>query len=328
MRAMLDFFWPVLLAIAAIYSVVATPLPRQLNLINVASDIPDLTVPGQIDPRFQISMTSEGTEILSTDSSLLAIAKMLRQLAESDFNGIVEPNTYVYDATSVSLRGLPGDRIKTRFAVWGIYRASLYVVQTRIVRSYAFSLTFDNSDVGYIDFARTQVQLSPATSSSSNAQNRTMSLDTSLLARRSASSSQSSGYVNLTSPAERPIQISYDVIEDQDLTKWELFANIYTNLGCFAEFPSRQRIERPYTIHSTSFPRSRTGFQPMIYPSVVEYRYAALAFITIAYFIVDLDILHGIVVRIEQDKEVIGEGFIMRFPSQGNPRYVGHDQRT
>ena len=326
---MLDFFWPVLLAIAAIYSVVATALPNPTNLINVSSDIPILTVLGGIDPRFHISMTSAGTEILSTDSSLLAITKMLYELTLSDFNGMIEPSTYVLGATSVSLRGSPGDMgIQTRYAVWGIYRASLYVVRTKIARSYAFSLTFDNSHVGYIDFARTQVQLSPATSSSRNAQNRTQSLDTSPLARSSASSLQSSGYANLTSPSERPIEIIYDVIRDQDLTKWELFANIYTFLGTLAEFPSPQRIERPYITHSPPFPRSRTGFEPKTYPSVVENRHAALAFTTMASFITTLDVVHGITVQIKLDNEVIGEGFIKRLPSQGHLRYAAYDQMT
>ena len=317
-HAMLGFFGLILLATAAIHSTVATPLPRPINLINASSDIPTLTVPGEIDPRFRLIMTSRGTDILSTDSGLMAITKMMHQLAESDFNGVVEPQTYMYDefpGTSVSIRGLPRDKkVQTRFVVWGIWRVSLYVVQTRIFRDYTFTLTFDNSGVGYIDFTRTQVQLIHVGSSSSNSQNHTQSWDTLPLARRNASSLQSPGDRGLTVPPGRPIHISYAVIEDQDLTKWELFANIYTNLRLFAEFPSRQRIQKPYIVHSEPFPRSRTGFDPKTYPSVLEYRHVAHAFTTIAYYVVTLDILHGIILRIQLNDEVIGQGYIMRLP--------------
>ena len=312
---MLDFFWPALLAIAVIHSTTSTLLPRAINLINVSSDIPTLTVPGHIDPRFAILMTSEGTEILNADSGLMAITKMMHRLTESNFDGMIEPTTYVHNefpATSVSIRGLPGDRdVQTRFAVWGIYRASIYVLQTKVVRTYTFKLTFDNSDVGYIDFARTQVRLSPA-GSSSNDQNHTQSLDTLPLARRNTYSVQSSGDISLTSPPDQPLRISYVVVEDQDLTKWEIFANIYTHLGFLAEFPSRQRIQETYTMHATSFPLSRTGLYVRTSPSVVRYGYVATALITIAYYIVTLDILHGIIVRMELDEELIGEGFILR----------------
>ena len=312
---MLGLSWPALTAMAAIHSAAATPSPALVNFIIPSSNMSTLTAPGEIDRRFRIVMASRGGDVLPTDPGLMATAETLYQLGKSDVNGVIEPRTYVnriFPAVSVSIRGRRGAaEIPTRFALWGIYEASDQILQTQIFRNYKFTLEYDNSKVGSIDFARAQAQAN-LTGNTSNTQAQTQILP---IAPQTASfSPPSSRNLSLPSPLETPIQLSFSMIADMDMSKWELFANIYVTLFYIAGFPFRQRIPAHFRLAPPSFPQTGTAFWPRGASSVVEYGQVASAFSSIAYYVVTSHILTGIGFNLKRNGDLIGDGIIYNGP--------------
>ncbi|KAM0801025.1 hypothetical protein BDR22DRAFT_228791 [Usnea florida] len=312
---MLGLSWPALTAMAAIHSAGATASPAPLNIITPSFNMSTLTAPGEIDRRFRIVMASRGADVLPTDPGLMATAETLYQLGKSDVNGMVEPRTYmnrIFPAVSVSIRGMGGAaEIPTRFALWGIYEASDQILRTQIFRNYQFTLKYDNSNVGSIDFARTQAQANP-TRNTSNTEAQTQILP---IAPQTASSSPtSSRNLSLPSPLETPIQLSFSIITEMDMSKWELFANIYVTLFYIAGFLFRQRIPAHFRLAPPSSPQTGTGFWPRGASSVVEYGQVASAFSSIADYVVTSPVLSGIGFNLKLDGELIGDGIIYKAP--------------
>ena len=311
---MLGGAWLALAAMAAIHSAAATPLPGPVNLIIPSSNISTLTAPGEIDHRFSIVIASRGDDVLPTDPGLMVTAETLYQLGKCDVNGVIEPRTFVhhvFPAVTVAIKGRRGAAIPTRFALWGIYEASNQILRTQIFRNYKFILTYRNSNVGSIEFARTQAQPIPARNSS-DVQAHTQNLP---IARRTASSPPTSpGNLSLPSPLESPIQLTFSIISEIDMSKWELFANIYVTLFYIAGFPSRQRIPAHFRLAPASFPSTGTAFWPRGSPSVIKYDHAARALFSLAYNVVTSRILNGVGFNIKRDGELIGDGIVYKGP--------------
>ena len=312
---MLGLSWPALTTMAAIHSAAAMPSPAPVNLIVPSSNTSILTALGEIDRRFRIIMAARGADILPTDPGLMATAETLYQLGKSDVNGVIEPGTYVnriYPAVSVSIKGRRGAaEIPTRFALWGIYEASDQILRTQTFRNYKFTLEYDDSNVGSIEFVRTQVQTDPARNTS-DAQAHTQILP---VARQTVSSSPiGSGNLSLPSPLENPIHLSFSIITEMDMSKWELFANIYATFFYIAEFPYRQPIPTHFRLAPPSFQSTGIAFWPRGAPSVVEYGHAASALFSIAYYVVMSRIINGIGFNINRDGELIGDGIIFKGP--------------
>ena len=314
LRAMLGLSWPALAAMAAIHSAAATLLPAPVNLIVPSFNMTTLSAPGEIDRRFSVVMASRGADILPTDPGLMATAETLYQLGKSNVDGMIGPRTYVhpvFPAVSVAIKGRRGAEIPTRYALWGIYEASDQILRTQTFRDYKFTLEYRKSYVGSIHFARTQTQASPARNSS-NAQAQPQILP---IARQTVSLSPvSSGNLSLPFLLENPIQLSFSVITGMDMSKWELFANIYVTLFYIAGFPFRQQIPAHFRLAPASFPSTGTAFWPRGASSVVEYGHAASAFSSIAYYVVTSRILNGIGFNIKRDGELIGDGIIYKGP--------------
>ena len=311
---MLGDAWSALAAMAVIHSAAATPSPAPVNLIISSSNISTLTAPGEIDRRFSVVMASRGAESLPTDPFLMATAEALYQLGKSNVDGVIGPRTYVhhdFPAVSVVIRGRRGAEIPTRYALWGIYEASDQLLRTQTFRNYKFSLKYRNSYVGSIKFRRTQAQPSPARNSS-NAQAHPQILP---IARRTPSSSPaSSGNLSLPSPLESPIQLTFSIISDMNMSKWELFANIYVTLFYIAGFPHHQRISAHFRLAPAAYQSTGTAFWPRGSPSVIIYDDAASALSSIAYYVVTSHILNGIGFNINRDGELIGDGIIFKGP--------------
>lgn len=308
---MLGLSWPALTAMAAIHSAAATPPPAPVNLVVPSFNMSILTALGEVDVRFRINIDAQGADVLPTDPFLMATAETLYQLGKNDVNGVAEPGTIVnrmFPAVSVSIKGRHGAaEIPTRYALWGIYEASDQLLRTQTFRNYKFTLEYDENNVGFIKFARTQAQPDPARNTS-DAQAHTQSLP---IARRTVSSSPiSSGNLSLPSPLETPIRLSFSILTEMDLSKWELFANIYATLLYIAQFPPRQPIPTHFRLTPLSFESTGIAFWPRGGASVVEYGHVAGALVMVANYVVTSHIVNGIGFNIKRDGEVIGDGII------------------
>ena len=315
LRAMVGLSWPALMAVAVIHSAAATPWPAPVNLIIPSSNMSTLTAPGEIDRRFRMIMAARGADVLPSDPGLMATAETLYQLGKSDIDVVIASGTYVnrvFPVVSISIRGRRGAaEIPTRFALWGIYEASDQILRTQTFRNYKFILSYDDSNVGSIEFARTQVQPDPARNIS-GAQIHTQLLP---MARPTVPSSPiSSGNLSLPSLLENPIQLSFSIITEMDMSKWELFANIYATLFYIVEFPYHQPIPTHFRLAPPSFQSTGIAFWPRGSPPVVKYGHAASALLSIAYYVVTSRILNGIGFNINRDGELIGDGIIFKGP--------------
>ena len=322
---MLGLFWTILLAVAAAHSAVAAPSPAPMNLIVPSSDTQALTAPGVIDPRFSLFIFSQGANILDTDSGLLATLETLHRLGTYEFYGMMEPKVYVhpgYPAVSVSVQAKPGaSHMLTRFAVWGIYGASQHVLQTQMVRNYVFVLRYDNTEVGFIEYRGTQAQLSAPGNNSISVQNHTQSSDTRTIARRKALYSPNSTNISNASLTDR--HIAFGVWQDygMDMTKWELFADIYVALLYIADFPTARRIPSPFTVRPAPSHQSLMSFDPQGSPSVAQYSDLASGLASMARYVVKHSVVHAVGFALWLDSPTgrrIGHGRIFKDPQRSD----------
>ncbi|KAI4280475.1 MAG: hypothetical protein L6R38_004421 [Xanthoria sp. 2 TBL-2021] len=307
---MVRFLLPALLGMAGIRHVATTPLPGSTNL----------TLPSRIDEVEDQGITAhvavQGTQLLDMDSCLMATAKMLHSLSGFDVDDVIGPASYVcrpFTTVTISIRGISGARdLPVRFAIWGAYLVGRWLAQYRISSNIVFALLDNRSVIGYIEFARTTVQLSPSRSSN-DTQDQTHTSDTSWDAQlEAAAKTYGPGDMTLVSPLDDHLQIfvGFRELRDQAFTKFELFANIYLQLAHIGAFPPRQRIEGRWTLSSPIFPRSQTVFAPEGSPSVVEYRHAADAFLTTAFRVIQRRVVHGLAIRIKAAERFIARGLI------------------
>lgn len=195
---------------------------------------------------------------------------------------------------------MPGqEKIENRFALWGISQASQYIIRNEIVHNYRFTLSFDNSDVGYIVFSRNQVQLSLA-GSGIHAQNQT----------RSTISSNSS-VVTLMSPQDEDITLSMALRNGKDLTKFKIFANIFNGLAITAKFPPNQRLQDIISFRPSTYLETAPSFFAKTSPSVFKYRHAAIALLTAGFYVLAEDVFEQMLIRIMIDVGTMGEIYIV-----------------
>lgn len=315
---MLDFFLPVLLAVAAIRSATAIPVLEPASTTPLVDGNSNLTEGlGAIDPRFNGHVAVLGRQILDTDAGLMALTKMLHRLSGYDFDSAIGPAAYVaagYTSVSVEFRGVPGRRdIPVKYAIWGASKVGQYILHWREVRNHVFALTWDRALVGYVEFKRTPIPLSLAGSSGKD---QTQDVDYVLNTQLQAAFGTHNLGNNITLGSsllddDRKMTLGYHVNGDMPMTKWELFANIYAQLGLIGQFPPRQRTRNACFTTPVNFPETHFVFTPT--PATgVEIRNIADAAISTAFFILSRGIFFSILMRILLDEEEIGKGLIWK----------------
>lgn len=307
---MIRLWLPALLCMAAIRYIVTSPLPASTNL----------TLPSRIDqteyPVFTAHVAVQGKQLLDMDSSLMVTAKMLHSLSRLGFDDTVGPASYVcrpFTTVTISVRGSSGARdIPVRFAIWGAHLVGRWLAQYRVSSNNVFALVDSRSVVGYIEFARTALQLSQSRSSN-DTQDQTHSTDTLWNAQlEAAAATNSSGDVTLASPLDDHQQrsIGFREFSNQAFTKFGLFANIYLQLAYIGAFPPHERIQGAWTLSSSLVPGSRTVFGPAAPQSVVEYGDAADVFLATAFRVIQRRVVHGVAIRVKFGERFVGRGLI------------------
>ncbi|KAL8995911.1 MAG: hypothetical protein Q9169_004447 [Polycauliona sp. 2 TL-2023] len=290
---MLNFISPALLAITACHSAAATPVLNPADPMTLSAPNSNLAVVaaglGARELQFNVRILVPGTQILNLDDGLMAVTKTLHRLSGLYYNGRMGPTTYValgYTSVTVEIRAVPGQsNIMTRYALWGALAVGGSILQRREVRNHVFGLFWSNTVVAYIQLKRTTtaVQLSLAGGSQED--------DSSSSARQQRQLPDQTQDINDTvnnnknnrndSPINPPLQqrddeteigLKYHVNTDQPMTKWELFANIYNQLGYIAEFAPRQRRTGIWSIRPALFPNTQSVIIPAAAGGGVEYR--------------------------------------------------------
>ncbi|KAL8847180.1 MAG: hypothetical protein Q9221_007781 [Calogaya cf. arnoldii] len=276
-----------------------------------------------IDPRFSGHVAVPGRERLALDDGLMALTKMMHRLSGLPFNGMIGPETWVatgYTSVSVRIRVLPGrEVIPTRFAIWGAQQLGLHVLWHKTVPNLVWALTWLGSLIGYIEFKRNSLQLllpENASDDKSDATPVAPGLDLILDKQFQAVgvSGDNRKDINIVLPVlrdDRKLSLTYYMVEDQPMTKWELFANIYSLLGAIGEHPPRQKVLTYFVVSPTLFPDTHFQIKP-VNDVEVEYRFLADAAISIAFFILRRNAFFTLLIRLQLDEEDICNGLIYK----------------
>lgn len=243
----------------------------------------------------------------------MTTARILNKIAYAGFDATVEPQMYV-DAVSprmsISVRAAAGaGDIETRFIVWGMFQASQHIVTNQVCRNITFALQLDNIDVGYIEFSKQEVPLGTIPSRS-NAQNQPPDSDAWSSTQSAGFQSQRPGNLTLLSTSDGPAAFDITLIRTRVLTKYIVFANIFTGLAYIAQFPSLQRVGT----FSLSLPppfQAITGFDPSPSPQAFQYCHAAAALTYVGGYMLGKNEFFEVGVRISVEGSEVGNGYII-----------------
>ena len=299
-----DLLVSMLLAVAALSTTTAIPPSKPTNgtyLISGGSNLTssDLTV----DRDFGGHVAAEGSQVLETDAGLLSLTKMMYQLSYLPFNGFTGSETWTDPTTltvSIEFKVLPGwwgqDVIPTRFAIWAAQDVGRHILYHREVRDLVWAFTWSGEVVGFIEvksLSQQQLLFGPGGSARSRQPSQVPNLDLQQVSD------------------DRNVRVVYNIVRDRPLTKWELFANIYSLLAFTSEHPLRQKVPPEWTITPTIFPITRVQFG-VVRGKEAEYRDIAWAAMSAAFFIISQNLVFTLVIRVQLDGEEICRGVIYK----------------
>ncbi|KAL8952480.1 MAG: hypothetical protein Q9222_001621 [Ikaeria aurantiellina] len=297
----------------------AIPVNEPTNITSPYLVSSILAAPGDIDPRFKVVISSRGHESLDTDAGLLAVATMLYRFSAYDYNGLIEPAAYLNsEFPSVKIwmvRGPGANDIPARFAIWGAYLVGQYITQRKIVRDDVFAMTFSGLVFGYIKMKKHEVRLAGAAANKSHEEDRDLHTGSATVlpsisrSKRSAIPPAELTPSILTSLNDGHLSISINLLKAQYFDKWELLANAYTALLVIAVNPAHQQIGSGWAKTSRSYPDSFSSFRPA---GAVEYRRAADAWASTAFYVVREGFVNGLRITAKLDGRIVGEGVISR----------------
>lgn len=323
------FMQALLLLLAASCSTTAIPLPDAASGTFLVSPNTNATtglgvpVHAPVDPRFRAHVAVEGSQVLDTDTGLLAMTQMMYQISLKDYNGIMSPAAYVSgtsELVSVEIKVPPGRYfIATQYAVWGSQLLGEHILSHRAVRNVVWALTWDGDPVGHIEITRRPpVQLSISGSGGGNNRDpvpltdANFRLETQLRAAVAAAvvPGDSAEEMTLRLPLrDDRVAMGYRVIRNKPMTKWELFANIFGALGFASSFPPREKSRQTWVYTSNIFPETHLSYLP---ERDVEYQLRAWAAYLTAVHIVQNQLLFSLALTIKLDGEVVCKGAIYR----------------
>lgn len=272
-----------------------------------------------IDPRFGGHVANPGSEILDTDTGLLAMTQMMYQLSLKDFNGIMAAAAWVSgtsELVSVEIRLLPGRFfIPVRYAVWGAQLLSRHMLLHREVRNVAWALTWDRAVIGSIWLERRPPAPLRVTGSGGGADegNPVPSTDASFRMEsqlRAAAAAVPGDETTISLPLrDDRVTVQYRMIRNKPMTEWELFANIFGILGFVSSFPPREKSRQTWVYTSNIFPETHISYLP---ERDVEYQYRAVAAYSTAVHIVQNRLFFSLALTIRLDGEVVCKGAIYK----------------
>ncbi|KAL8653170.1 MAG: hypothetical protein Q9226_003955 [Calogaya cf. arnoldii] len=320
-----NFFMRALLGIATICTAAVIPTTTEPSGRTFSVNGPSNLTTGlkTVDPHFTGYVFDPGSESLKLDDGLMALTKMMHRLSGRYFNGMMGPETWVaagYTSVSVEVRVGPGrEVIPTRFAIWGAQQLGVHIISHRQVRNLVWALVWMGSVVGSIEIKRKSPQLLLPGSGGGGTSDRMpvvpgldFILDKQLRATDASGDKRKDLTIGLPPlQDDRKESLTYHVIDDRPMTKWELFANIYSFLGHVSEHPPRRKILPYFAVTPSLFPD--TYFQLLaVKDGEVEYGFLADAAISTAFFILRQNVFSTLLLRLRLDEEVVCQCLIYK----------------
>ncbi|KAL8876644.1 MAG: hypothetical protein Q9198_005195, partial [Flavoplaca austrocitrina] len=321
-------------ALVAICSTSATPLSEPAGRTALISGNMNATrsvdIPGHqgIDPRFGGNVVVQGSRILDTDTSLMAMTDMMYQLSLKNFNGMMPSEAWesgTSERISVQVRVLPGrELIPTKFVVWGAQLLGQHILSQREVRNVVWAMTWERGPVGSIEITNR-----PPLASLAGSKGDDDSVPSQVMSSRLETKLRIAvvpGYRNDDLTIRLPLlddrlDMRYRVVRNRPMTKWELFANIFGILGFTSSFPPGERSSQTWVYTPQLFPDTHFQYLPV---TDMEYKSRALAAYSTAIHILQQQVFFTMAISISLEGEVICRGSL--YKGNNPPQPIGLEE--
>ncbi|KAL8880855.1 MAG: hypothetical protein Q9198_001819 [Flavoplaca austrocitrina] len=331
---MLNFFKLALPALVAISSTSATPLSEPAGRTAIISGNMNATgsvdIPSHqgIDPRFGGNVVVQGSQILDTDTGLMAMTDMMYKISLKQFGGMMSSETWesgTSERVSVHVRVLPGrELIPTKFVVWGAQLLGQHILSHREVRNVVWAMTWERGPVGSIEITNRAALASLAGSKGDDdsVPSQAMSSRLETKPRTAVVPGNKNDDMTIRLPVlDDRLDMRYRVVRNRPMSKWELFANIYGILGFASSFPPSERSSQTWVYTSNLFPDTHFQYLP---GTDMEYKSRALAAYSTAVHILQEQVFFTMAISIYHEGEVICRGSL--YKGNNPPQPIGLEE--